>query len=197
MRSRGAGLLVLLCPELFLHTHDQRTDVAALQFPLSITTRLRGNRIVGRRTASPAAGSAAAASSSGPRGGGSKSSASPSADRVRLLRNARILLMPPLGGRAVVESGLADAIVQSSSSGASASAGASTSSAMLSNQGMQHSVLESVRLVLGYIWVLLQSLAPTPFELQIFLRLLVAAMVGMFIGTERRTSHRPAGVRTM
>ncbi|CAM9256437.1 unnamed protein product, partial [Ectocarpus fasciculatus] len=115
MRSRGAGLLVLLCPELFLHTHDQRTDVAALQFPSSITTRLRANRIVGRRTASPAAGSSSsssAASSSSPRGGRSKSSASPSADRVRLLRDARILLMPPLGGKAVVESGLADAIVQ-------------------------------------------------------------------------------------
>lgn len=103
-----------------------------------------------------------------------------------------------------MESGLADAIVQSSSSGVSASAGgasagagASASSAMLSGQGMQHSVLESARLVLGYVWVLLQSMAPTPFELQIFLRLIAAAMVGMFIGTERRTSHRPAGVRTM
>ncbi|CAN0179472.1 unnamed protein product, partial [Ectocarpus sp. 13 AM-2016] len=124
MRCRGPGLLVLLCPELFLHTHDQRTDVAALKFPLSITTRLRANRIVGRRTASPAAGAPAAgspaASSSSPRGGRYKSSASfPSADRVRLLRDARILLMPPLGGRAVVgvvERGLADAIVQSSSS---------------------------------------------------------------------------------
>lgn len=43
----------------------------------------------------------------------------------------------------------------------------------------------------------LKWICPNSLELQLIIRLAVAATVGMIIGFERRTSHRPAGVRTM
>lgn len=55
--------------------------------------------------------------------------------------------------------------------------------------------------VLGCLWVFLcatlRAVAPSVLELQLGLRLAYAAAIGMVIGLERRTSHRPAGVRTM
>lgn len=55
--------------------------------------------------------------------------------------------------------------------------------------------------VLVYIWLMLvrviRAVSPSAMEVKLGLRLAVAAAVGMAIGLERRTSHRPAGVRTM
>lgn len=43
----------------------------------------------------------------------------------------------------------------------------------------------------------LAALQPSPFELELVSRLALAAAAGMAVGLERRTAHRPAGVRTM
>lgn len=55
--------------------------------------------------------------------------------------------------------------------------------------------------VLVIIWTMLRALlktiAPSRMELILFGRISAAAMIGMAIGYERRTSNRPAGVRTM
>ena len=55
--------------------------------------------------------------------------------------------------------------------------------------------------VLVYLWLTLvrviRAVSPSAIEVKLGLRLAVAATVGMAIGLERRTSHRPAGVRTM
>lgn len=55
--------------------------------------------------------------------------------------------------------------------------------------------------VLVYLWLMLvrviRAVSPSAMEVKLGLRLAVAATVGMAIGLERRTSHRPAGVRTM
>lgn len=55
--------------------------------------------------------------------------------------------------------------------------------------------------LLAYAWALLRAaliaFAPSALDVQLVLRLGVAATMGMIIGLERRTSHRPAGVRTM
>lgn len=56
-------------------------------------------------------------------------------------------------------------------------------------------------LMVGYIWAMLRKtlgwMSPSPLEVQLVLRLTFSAVVGILIGLERRTSHRPAGVRTM
>lgn len=44
---------------------------------------------------------------------------------------------------------------------------------------------------------LLAVISPSPLDVELITRLTVAAALGMIIGLERRTSHRPAGVRTM
>lgn len=41
------------------------------------------------------------------------------------------------------------------------------------------------------------AIRPSPLDCQLVLRLGLAAFLGMVLGLERRTSHRPAGVRTM
>ena len=55
--------------------------------------------------------------------------------------------------------------------------------------------------VLVYLWLMLvrviRAVSPSAMEVKLGLRLALAASVGMAIGLERRTSHRPAGVRTM
>lgn len=55
--------------------------------------------------------------------------------------------------------------------------------------------------VLVFVWTVLVSLfravAPSGTEVLLASRLAVAAAIGMAIGLERRTSHRPAGIRTM
>lgn len=55
--------------------------------------------------------------------------------------------------------------------------------------------------VLVYIWMIIlrvaQFVSPSPLEMKLGRRLVVASILGMVIGLERRTSHRPAGVRTM
>lgn len=54
-----------------------------------------------------------------------------------------------------------------------------------------------VKWLWALVWRALQVIAPSKLELTLCSRLMVAAMLGMAIGLERRTSHRPAGVRTM
>lgn len=55
--------------------------------------------------------------------------------------------------------------------------------------------------VLVILWTTLRALfkiiAPSRMELVLFGRISAAAVIGMTIGYERRTSNRPAGVRTM
>lgn len=90
---------------------------------------------------------------------------------------------------------LANAFFRSSGGGGTASAaGVSASHGGKVVPGMQHGLVEPL---LSFLLGLVQSMWPSPLERKLFARLLVAASVGMFIGTERRTSHRPAGVRTM
>lgn len=85
----------------------------------------------------------------------------------------------------------ANAIFRGSGSNGSASYGSQGAA------GIQRNLMELAQPLLSCIGVMLKAVSPSPLEMQFFLRLLVAASVGMFIGTERRTSHRPAGVRTM
>lgn len=62
-------------------------------------------------------------------------------------------------------------------------------------------VAKTLHPVLVYLWVMfvrvIRAVSPSAMEVKLGLRLAVAAAVGMAIGLERRTSHRPAGVRTM
>ncbi|CAM9217736.1 unnamed protein product, partial [Choristocarpus tenellus] len=55
--------------------------------------------------------------------------------------------------------------------------------------------------MLNFLWVCVRSvlitLAPSSLEIQMGIRLFVAAILGAVVGLERRTSHRPAGMRTM
>ena len=55
--------------------------------------------------------------------------------------------------------------------------------------------------VIVFLWatlkMLFQAIAPSRMELKVSVRLTVAALLGMTIGFERRTSNRPAGIRTM
>lgn len=59
----------------------------------------------------------------------------------------------------------------------------------------------TLSLMVGYMWAVLRKMlgwmSPSPLEVQLVLRLAFSAVVGILIGLERRTSHRPAGVRTM
>lgn len=61
--------------------------------------------------------------------------------------------------------------------------------------------LSRLKPVLVILWTTLRALvkiiAPSRMELVLFGRISAAAMIGMTIGYERRTSNRPAGVRTM
>lgn len=141
----------------------------------------------------------------------SAASSSVVADRLPPFFNSNLLLTPNSnvvsGGRsrhcsALSGSKLANAIFRSGSSAAGASAGSKAQHSYSSSQGVVvlsvlQSVGEALKPLLGYLLVVLRSMAPSPLEAKMLVRLLVAAMVGMFIGTERRTSHRPAGVRTM
>ena len=103
-----------------------------------------------------------------------------------------VVLLPPPATTALAGSKLANAIFRSgSSSGGGASLGSQAS------PGVLHGLVEALQPLLSYLVVLLRSMWPSPLEVQLVSRLVVAASVGMFIGTERRTSHRPAGVRTM
>lgn len=109
-------------------------------------------------------------------------------DSSRAMFNSVVLLPPRSASSATALAGskLANAIFHSS--GGSSSQG---------SPGMHHGLVEALQPLLSYLVVLLRSMSPSPLELKLVSRLFVAAMVGMFIGTERRTSHRPAGVRTM
>lgn len=108
--------------------------------------------------------------------------------------NSVVLLPSPGSPTALAGSRLANAIFRSSS-GAGAGAGARLGSQ--GSPGVLHGLVEAIQPLLGYLVMLVRSMWPSPLEVQLVSRLLVAASVGMFIGTERRTSHRPAGVRTM
>lgn len=105
--------------------------------------------------------------------------------------NSIVLLPSPGSPTALAGSKLANAIFRSSSSGRSVGFSSQGS------PGMQHGLVEALQPLLSYLVVLLRSMWPSPLEVKLVSRLVVAASVGMFIGTERRTSHRPAGVRTM
>lgn len=102
--------------------------------------------------------------------------------------NSVVLLPSPT---ALAGSKLANAIFRSGGGGAGGSIGSQVS------PDMQHGLVEALQPLLSCLVVLLRSIAPSRLEVQLVSRLVVAASVGMFIGTERRTSHRPAGVRTM
>eukprot|EP00752_Nemacystus_decipiens_P007172 g6422.t1 len=106
--------------------------------------------------------------------------------------NSVVLLPPPGSASATALAGsrLANVIFRSSGAG-----GSSLSSQ--GSPGMLRGLVDALQPLLSYLAVLVRSMGPSPLELQLVSRLVVAASVGMFIGTERRTSHRPAGVRTM
>ena len=107
-----------------------------------------------------------------------------------------VLLLPSCGSTALAGSKLANTFFRSGGAGgAGGGSGAGYSGKVV--PGMQHGLVEALQPLLSFLLGVVQSMWPSPLERKLFARLLVAAMVGMFIGTERRTSHRPAGVRTM
>ncbi len=112
--------------------------------------------------------------------------------------NSIVLL--PLPSTALSGNKLANAFFSGSggSGGSASTAGISASYGRKVVPGLQqHGLVEVLQPFLSFLLGLVQSMWPSPLERKLFARLLVAASVGMFIGTERRTSHRPAGVRTM
>lgn len=82
-----------------------------------------------------------------------------------------------------------------------ASQAASAKPALAALADAMRLVAKTLYPVLVYLWLTLvrviRALSPSVMEVKLGLRLAVAAAVGMAIGLERRTSHRPAGVRTM
>ncbi|CAM9391080.1 unnamed protein product [Scytosiphon promiscuus] len=199
MRGRGSALMVLVCCLGLLHPQQRagRASGFASAFHLPGTTALR--RAAGA-TASPKAAPGAASAFSSPSGlrrggggGGYPFEDLPAAAAGRA-RQGGLSLLPnrAVGGSSTALSGskLANAIFRSGSSGRASYSGQGAA-------GIQRSLIEVAQPLLSCVGVLLKTVSPSPLEVQFFVRLLVAASVGMFIGTERRTSHRPAGVRTM
>ena len=82
-----------------------------------------------------------------------------------------------------------------------ASRGASAKPTLVALADAMRLVAKTLHPVLVYLWVMfvrvVRAVSPSAMEVKLGLRLAVAAAVGMAIGLERRTSHRPAGVRTM
>lgn len=176
-------------------------DVSAFQLPMAHRWRA-GAGPAGRQNEVTAAARVAGSPSAGLRGSHPSDAAWPAAVADRPPFFNSILLLPNVVASrsqhcsALSGSKLANAIFRSGSSGGGGSIKPNYSCGHWAI-GMMHSLGEALKPLLSYLLVLLRSMAPSPLEAQMLARLLVAAMVGMFIGTERRTSHRPAGVRTM